>query len=158
MTSTMQPSMNQVLKILKKRENSLYNCLNSIDLDASFILDVAKTRAQLPIYANLRCGLWYIENAKYTCYFKSTDGHYGNWGFSTVRLNWHLALHAAEADGAFIVDATRRGKTFPVSYAPANQFSCDGILIPSPCLVKEGEGGRGPLQVLEILSSPMKNK
>jgi hypothetical protein len=29
-----------------------------------------------------------------TCYFKSTDGHVGNWSFSTARLNLHLALLA----------------------------------------------------------------
>ena len=49
-----------------------------------------------------------------TCYFKSTDGHAGNWSFSLIRLNLHVALHAAAAGGCFVVDATRRGKTFPV--------------------------------------------
>ena len=50
-----------------------------------------------------------------TCYFKSTDGHAGNWSFSLIRLNLHVALQAAAAGGCFVVDATRRGKTFPVS-------------------------------------------
>lgn len=48
-----------------------------------------------------------------TCYFKSTDGHTGAWAFSLTRLNWHVALLAANRGGAIIVDATRRGKTFP---------------------------------------------
>jgi tRNA A64-2'-O-ribosylphosphate transferase len=46
-------------------------------------------------------------------YFKSTDGHCGHWHFSTCRLNWHVALLAAERGGCMLVDATRRGKTFP---------------------------------------------
>lgn len=39
----------------------------------------------------------------------------GQWAFPAARINWHLALLAAERGGCFIVDATRRGKTFPVS-------------------------------------------
>jgi tRNA A64-2'-O-ribosylphosphate transferase len=46
-------------------------------------------------------------------YFKSTDGHNGHWQFSTTRLNWHIALLAAQSGGCMLVDATRRGKTFP---------------------------------------------
>ncbi len=66
-------------------------------------------------YANLRCGLWYVpSSAARTCYFKSTDGHAGNWSFSLIRLNLHVALQAAAAGGCFVVDATRRGKVFPV--------------------------------------------
>ena len=45
-----------------------------------------------------------------TCYFKSTDGHSGNWSFSTTRVNFHVALMAAEKGGVLIVDATRKGK------------------------------------------------
>jgi tRNA A64-2'-O-ribosylphosphate transferase len=41
----------------------------------------------LPVFANLRCGLWYAPHARDTCYFKSTDGHNGNWSFSCTRLN-----------------------------------------------------------------------
>ena len=46
---------------------------------------------------------------------QSTDGHNGYWSFSLTRLNWHMAMLAAARGGAFIVDATRRGKTFPAS-------------------------------------------
>jgi tRNA A64-2'-O-ribosylphosphate transferase len=62
-----------------------------------------------------RCGLWYLEQPSSTCYFKSTDGHNGNWSFSTTRLNLSVAEHAARSGGCIIIDATRRGKTFPVS-------------------------------------------
>ncbi|GAX78930.1 hypothetical protein CEUSTIGMA_g6369.t1 [Chlamydomonas eustigma] len=57
------------------------------------------------------------ENAHKTCYFKSTDGHYGNWSFSTTRLNWHVAMTAAYQGGALIVDATRKGKTFSDAFS-----------------------------------------
>ena len=107
-------SMNQVLKHLKREENSLYNCLNSVVHDSAFDRQTAELYPSLPVFANLRCGLWYIPEPQHTCYFKSTDGHYGNWSFSMVRLNWHVALSAAENGGVIIVDATRRGKVFPV--------------------------------------------
>lgn len=71
----------------------------------------------LPCLANLRCGLWYQRAFDGTCYFKSTDGHSGNWAFSATRLNLHVARAAATAGGALIVDATRRGKAFPDALA-----------------------------------------
>jgi hypothetical protein len=70
--------------------------------------------ATLPLVANLRCGLWYAPRFDATCYFKSTDGHNGWWNFSTTRLNMALADLAAGAGGAVVVDATRKGKRFPV--------------------------------------------
>jgi tRNA A64-2'-O-ribosylphosphate transferase len=48
-----------------------------------------------------------------TCYFKSTDGHAGNWAFSWTRPNLHVAVQAACAGGAVVVDTTRGGKRFP---------------------------------------------
>lgn len=71
--------------------------------------------ATLPLVANLRCGLWYSPRFDATCYFKSTDGHNGWWNFSTTRLNMALAELAAARGGCIIVDATRKGKRFPVS-------------------------------------------
>lgn len=41
-----------------------------------------------------------------------------NWSFSTTRLNWHVAEMAARQGGCMIVDATRKGKRFPVSPPP----------------------------------------
>jgi tRNA A64-2'-O-ribosylphosphate transferase len=78
---------------------------------------MAALHPELPLVANLRCGAWYTPRPSATCYFKSTDGHMGQWAFSEARLNWHLALLAAGSGGCFVVDATRRGKTFPVSTA-----------------------------------------
>jgi len=112
------PTFNQVLRDLKRQENGLYNCLNSIVSDSIFVQEIAGLYPGLPLCSNLRCGLWYVSKPDGECYFKSTDGHFGEWNFSTIRLNWHLALLAASKGGCLIVDATRRGKTFPVRATP----------------------------------------
>lgn len=51
--------------------------------------------------ANLRCGAWYTppELVKGTTYFKSTDGHMREWGFSLKRPNLHLVKLLDEHDG-----------------------------------------------------------
>ena len=110
------PSLNRIVKELKQEENSLFNCINSIFVDATFVQQIAALHSDLPLYANLRCGRWYTPHPDGTCYFKSTDGHFGEWSFSITRLNWHVAVSAAERGGSIIVDATRRGKTFPVRF------------------------------------------
>ena len=107
-------SVGRVLRQLKKEDSSLFNCACSVSNDASFVEEVSKLYPHLPVVANLRCGLWYVRQGDPTCYFKSTDGHNGNWSFSTTRLNLHVAELAAAKGGCIIVDATRRGKTFPV--------------------------------------------
>ena len=112
---TFVPSVNQVLRELKKQEVGLYNCVCSVLSDVAFVREISLLYSPLPLLANLRCGLWYAPKHDSTCYFKSTDGHYGNWGFSCTRLNLHTARLAAERGGCIIVDATRRGKSFPVS-------------------------------------------
>lgn len=104
----------QVNRELRREQNSAYNCLLSILDDSRFVCEIAALYPGLPVFANLRCGLWYVQQAQHTCYFKSTDGHCGQWSFSTTRLNLHVAKAAAAAGGVIIVDATRRGKTFPV--------------------------------------------
>ncbi len=111
-------SVNRVLRQLKKEDSSLFNCVCSVSSDATFIDEVSGLHAGIPIVANLRCGLWYVRDPQTTCYFKSTDGHNGNWSFSTTRLNINLAECAANHGGAVIVDATRRGKSFPVQPPP----------------------------------------
>ncbi|KAI3436605.1 hypothetical protein D9Q98_006022 [Chlorella vulgaris] len=108
------PTLNAVLRALKKEEASLYSCVCSIADDARFVEQVAALYPSLPLFPNLRCGVWYVRPPLGdTCYFKSTDGHNGNWSFSTVRLNLNLAEAAAASGGCLIVDATKRGKRFP---------------------------------------------
>ena len=109
-----QPSVNKLLRHLKKQESGLYNCINSVIEDVFFVKEIVNIYPSLTLVANLRCGLWYAPDCAGTCYFKSTDGHYGNWGFSNIRLNLHIAHLAAQEGGCLIVDATRRGKNFPV--------------------------------------------
>ncbi|XP_020528618.1 tRNA A64-2'-O-ribosylphosphate transferase isoform X2 [Amborella trichopoda] len=102
-------------RTIKKRNNTLYNSLRSIYEDSLFVNEIASIWPEVPLVANLRCGLWYSQRFDATCYFKSTDGHTGNWSFSTSRLNLHLAELAAQRGGCIIVDSTRRGKRFPDS-------------------------------------------
>ena len=130
-------SIYKVVRALKKDDHGAYNCLASVVADASFVRDVCARYPNLPVFANLRCGLWYVDpetrgrrtrtgdddddddrgarsdaslaasDAVGTCYFKSTDGHCNNWSFSATRLNLHVAEAAATSGGCVVVDATR---------------------------------------------------
>ena len=75
-----RPSYAQVLRQLKRRECGMYNCINSVLADAAFVREIAALYPGFPVLANLRCGLWYVPEPAGTCYFKSTDGHFGKWG------------------------------------------------------------------------------
>ncbi|KAL6748131.1 initiator tRNA phosphoribosyl transferase-domain-containing protein [Haematococcus lacustris] len=82
-------SMNQLARELHRQESGLYNCIASCYEDSTFVTAISALYPGLPVYANLRCGLWYVPPPSPTCYFKSTDGHNSNWSFSLVRLNLH---------------------------------------------------------------------
>ncbi|RZC68550.1 hypothetical protein C5167_032232 [Papaver somniferum] len=114
-----EPRMNiyRISRSIKKKENSLYNALKSIYEDSIFVGEISEIWSQLPLVANLRCGLWYSRQFHSTCYFKSTDGHCNNWSFNTSRLNLHIAHLAGQKGGCIIVDSTRKGKRFPDSMA-----------------------------------------
>ncbi|KAK0674109.1 putative tRNA A64-2'-O-ribosylphosphate transferase [Cercophora samala] len=107
-------NFSRILGDLKRSNLSITNRLRSIQHDASFVESVADA-LQLPLVANERCGSWYIDPARKTAsaYFKSTDGHTGQWKFSTRRINLHLLRVIGEHDGCIIVDSTRRGKRHP---------------------------------------------
>ncbi|BAF19766.1 tRNA A64-2'-O-ribosylphosphate transferase isoform X1 [Oryza sativa Japonica Group] len=119
-------SIYKAARRIKRRESTLYNALRSVADDAAFVAEIAALWPALPLVANLRCGLWYLppRAVAATCYFKSTDGHAGNWAFSTARLNLHLALLAGERGGCIIVDSTRRGKRFPDSMSKTIPIWC----------------------------------
>lgn len=87
-------SIYKAVRMIKRRENSLYNALRSIYEDSIFVNEISQLWPKLPLLANLRCGLWYSPRFHSTCYFKSTDGHTNNLSFSTSRLNLHVALLA----------------------------------------------------------------
>ncbi|KAE9613986.1 putative tRNA A64-2'-O-ribosylphosphate transferase, protein-tyrosine phosphatase, rit1 [Lupinus albus] len=108
-------SIYKAARSIKRRENTLYNALKSIYQDSIFVGEISQLWPQLPLLANLRCGLWYSPKFYATCYFKSTDGHTNNCSFNTSRLNLHVAQLAGQKGGCMIVDATRRGKRFPDS-------------------------------------------
>jgi hypothetical protein len=98
-------SVYQAARRIKRRASTLYNALRSVAEDAAFVAEVAALWPSLPLVANLRCGLWYAPPRAFasTCYFKSTDGHAGNWSFSTARLNLHLALLAGACCFSLII-------------------------------------------------------
>jgi tRNA A64-2'-O-ribosylphosphate transferase len=87
---------------------------NTIISDSQFVASVSEAYG-LPLVANERCGSWYIPLEKKTegVYFKSTDGHMGEWGFSLRRLNPQLLDVVQKHGGAVVVDSTRRGKSMP---------------------------------------------
>ncbi|KAL5729020.1 hypothetical protein ACHQM5_002029 [Ranunculus cassubicifolius] len=105
----------KLCRTIKRSDNSLYNALRSIYEDSIFVGEIAQLWPDLPLLANLRCGLWYSPKFESTCYFKSTDGHNNNWSFNTSRLNLHVAHIAGQKGGCILVDSTRRGKRFPDS-------------------------------------------
>lgn len=90
MEESAQLSIYRAARSIKKRDNTLYNALRSIYEDSIFVREIAQLWPELPLLANLRCGLWYAPKFHSTCYFKSTDGHTGNWSFNTSRLNLHV--------------------------------------------------------------------
>jgi tRNA A64-2'-O-ribosylphosphate transferase len=89
-----------VLGDLKRANLSITNRVRSITEDAAFVRD-ASNAFRRPVVSNERCGSWYIEpSAKIaSSYFKSTDGHLNQWGFSTRRLNVHLLDLIGKHDG-----------------------------------------------------------
>lgn len=108
------PSIATICKEIKRDDISLKNRLQSIILDLYFIEECSKT-FRLPLVANERCGTWYVPDEQNvdSCYFKSTDGHTGEWKFSSRRLNLHLLGTLSEYGSIAIVDSTRKGKLMP---------------------------------------------
>ncbi|KAJ5149282.1 hypothetical protein N7448_000860 [Penicillium atrosanguineum] len=95
-----QQSISQTLSSLRRSALSVSNRLQSIEADAEFVREAADHYG-LPLVANERCGSWYISPDAKTgsAYFKSTDGHTGQWDFSFRRLNLQLLPLAREHGG-----------------------------------------------------------
>ncbi|KAI8093707.1 tRNA A64-2'-O-ribosylphosphate transferase [Halteromyces radiatus] len=101
---------------IRKDHKKIYNRLKSIQEDALFVDKVAHLYPHLALVANERCGSWYINPTKHkvhSVYFKSTDGHMGEWDFNVRRGNFHIIDIIAAHQGCIIVDSTRRGKRIP---------------------------------------------
>ncbi|KAJ1992075.1 tRNA A64-2'-O-ribosylphosphate transferase [Coemansia spiralis] len=128
MDQTNSNSSNRVTKELRKETLSIYNRLRSIDDDAEFVKYASQNLfPQYPVLANERCGLWYVDPKiayAQTVYFKSTDGHCGNWKFSLRRANTHLFDIFQCYKGCVIVDSTRSGKSMPDSFARTIPIWC----------------------------------
>lgn len=95
-------SIHTTLLGLKRNNLSVKNRLRSIAHDARFVKQVAAHFA-LPLVANERCGSWYIDPSDKagSAYFKSTDGHFGQWSFSLRRLNIHV-LDLVSQHGGYV--------------------------------------------------------
>ncbi|KAF2666179.1 initiator tRNA phosphoribosyl transferase, partial [Microthyrium microscopicum] len=107
-------NFSSTLNSLKRSTLSIPNRLRSIISDAEFVCALSSSYG-LPLIANERCGSWYIppDRKVGSAYFKSTDGHMGQWAFSLRRLNLDLLGILGDAKGGIIVDSTRRGKVMP---------------------------------------------
>lgn len=112
--SSAASELKNALGELKKHNLKISNRLKSIKQDSHFICTVS-LEYSLPLVANERCGSWYIPPEKKvgSAYFKSTDGHFGQWGFSLRRLNLQVLDVVEEYGGCVVVDSTRRGKSMP---------------------------------------------
>ena len=95
-----EQSISQTLSSLRRSTLSVTNRLRSIQSDAQFVQEVAD-HYELPLVANERCGSWYIppDVKAGSAYFKSTDGHTGQWDFSFRRLNLQILPIAREHGG-----------------------------------------------------------
>lgn len=104
-------SYSDILKSLRREAVSVRGRLQSIIADQRYVLQFQP----FALVANERCGLWYVTPALRadTVYFKSTDGHTGEWRFSERRTNLHLLDLVAAERTVVVVDSTRKGKLLP---------------------------------------------
>ncbi|KAG2159192.1 tRNA A64-2'-O-ribosylphosphate transferase [Suillus bovinus] len=101
---------------LRKESQDLYNRIHSIAEDAAFVDQVYQSYPRLPLIPNMRCGAWYTDPdiaSNERAYFKSTDGHTGNWSFNLRRPNLHILPLICAHAGLLLVDSTRAGKRIP---------------------------------------------
>ncbi|KAI3724837.1 hypothetical protein L1987_64604 [Smallanthus sonchifolius] len=80
-------SIYRASRTIKRKQSSLYNSLRSIHEDSIFVSEIGQLWPQLPLVANLRCGLCML----------------------------HSKLSRRQRGGCMIVDSTRKGKRFPDS-------------------------------------------
>lgn len=104
-------SYSEILKSLRREAVSVRNRLQSIIEDQRYVQQFQP----FALVANERCGLWYVppHQRADTVYFKSTDGHTGEWRFSERRTNLHLLDLLCNELTVVVVDSTRKGKLLP---------------------------------------------
>ncbi|KAK4219268.1 tRNA A64-2'-O-ribosylphosphate transferase [Rhypophila decipiens] len=160
-------NFSKILGDLKRSNLSITNRLKSVRHDASFVQQVAESLG-LPLVANERCGSWYIDPSRKagSAYFKSTDGHTGQWKFSTRRLNFHLLDLIGQHDGCIIIDSTRRGKRMPDALSKTIPVWCcvlNRVLFPDntpshelfvpPNVVSDNERSQMEARIPEFITS-----
>lgn len=93
-------SITQFLTDSRRSALTISARLKSIDQDAQFVQKV-QAAYNLPLIANERCGSWYIDpvSKAQSAYFKSTDGHTGQWSLSLRRLNLQVLEAISHGDG-----------------------------------------------------------
>ena len=93
-------NFSKTLSSLKRDTLSITNRFESIKLDSEFVQSIAEIY-RLPLIANERCGSWYIPSSNKVggAYFKSTDGHVGQWAFSMRRLNLQMLETIGQSGG-----------------------------------------------------------
>ena len=105
---TASHNFSRTLSSLKQSRLSIKNRLTSIYEDSQFVQQVSDSQ-NLPLIANERCGSWYIpsEKKRGSAYFKSTDGHQGQWKFSLRRLNLQVLDVIEKFDGFYPSNSSR---------------------------------------------------
>lgn len=92
---------NSALRALQKTLTDPYARLHSIYADSLWVKSVLQT-LPYPAVGNERCGTWYLnpnDTIPERAYFKSTDGHFGSWGFNLRRGNLQLVKRITEHGG-----------------------------------------------------------
>ena len=126
------PLFVEVMEVAPGHGNPLYHAMREVERRSkrpanrlkSIAFDRKRTEAMLgslgevcdlAVFANQRCGAWYIpalsSQCPKSCYFKSSDGHYGQWSVGDSRLNLNVldTLCSATPSVPLIVDATQHG-------------------------------------------------
>jgi len=70
-----------------------------------YTVHMYRSQQKVPLFANLRCGLWYLSPRELEfskCYFKSSDGHTHHWQFNLRRLNLQVAEAVSLHGGMFV--------------------------------------------------------
>jgi hypothetical protein len=122
--------LSHLLGDIRRSDLSIPNRLRSVCEDAAFVADVAAALPDFPLVANERCGSWYVDPAtkKASAYFKSTDGHTGQWKFSLRRLNLHLLGLIGEHGGwvfSFLVQPSARNYASAIRNAQSSTVPAD---------------------------------
>ncbi|CCM05216.1 uncharacterized protein FIBRA_07426 [Fibroporia radiculosa] len=108
------------LSHIRKESMDTYNRIHSIAEDVNFVSEIHAAYSDLPVLRELSLTQISVavlgtstQNEQEPAYFKSTDGHFGNWSFNLRRPNLHLLSVVVAEGGLLIVDSTRSGKRIP---------------------------------------------